>query len=329
MDTEKKEINYNELLAMVADDTQPINIAALYQLSDMPTAQFDQFTNQWPQIDEIRRTQLARHLADISEENYQVDFTPFTTLFLADPADAVRLALFDILWDSTNLQLIPIIIKTMQEDKSTAVRAAATSTLGHYVLMMEWGEISDTKEDIIVTALLEQLRDDYAPLPIKRAALESVASTGTQEVHQFIAQAYQDSDKTLKLSAVFAMGRTADPRWLNNILQELDSGEPSMRIEASRAAGMLGKSEAVSQLIEIAKYDDDIEVQIAAVYALGEIGSDQASETLNEMAEEIDESDTPELADAIDAALEELDIFNFGDIDLALLDYNDEDDENY
>ena len=327
-DQETKEIDYNALLAMVADEDKPIIIPSLYHLSDLPADVFDQFTELWPSIDKIRRAQIARHMADISEENYQVEYDPFTKLFIQDDNEAVRLALFDMLWDNTNTRLIPIIIGAMENDENTTVRAAAAANLGHYVLMMEWGQMPRTAEKSITDALLKQLRDDYAPLNIKRATLESIASIGTEEIHQYIKDAYTDKDNSLKLSAVFAMGRTADPRWIKTIVRELESDDPSMRIEAARAAGMIASSDAVEQLSEIAKYDDDIEARIAAVHALGQIGTTFANETLQELADASDELESDDLAEAVSVALEEIDIFNFDGIDLSLFDYKEDDDDD-
>ena len=324
---DSKEIDHDAVVAMLVDDSQAIVIPSLYHLSDMPAEPFARLAKQWPTIDEIRRAQIARHMADISEENYQVDYATFTPLFLQDSHEAVRLALFDILWDNTTVSLISPIIKVMEEDPSSVVRAAAAANLGHYVLMMEWGQMPRTGEEKITTALLKQLRDDYNSLNIKRAALESIASIGTEEIHQFIKDAYTDKDTQLKLSAVFAMGRTADPRWINTIMQELDNSDPSMRVEAARAAGMIASSDPVEQLAEIAKYDDDIEVRIATVHALGQIGTTLANETLQELADEGDELESDDLAEAVSVALEEIDIFNFDGIDLSLIDYSEEEDE--
>ena len=62
--------------------------------------------------------------------------------------------------------------------------------------------------------------------------------------------------------------------------------------------------------------DQDLEVAIAAVYALGQIGGDRAVELLTRLSEN---PDYEELYDAIDEALEEADLLE-GGFDLLALD---------
>ena len=122
----------------------------------------------------------------------------------------------------------------------------------------------------------------------------------------------------MKVSAIFAMGRNADYRWISHIIEELDNDNAELRFEAARACGELEAKEAISKLAHILDEDPDVEVQEMAVWALGRIGGDTAREVLEICLE----SDNEALAAAAEDALDELNMFG----DMMLYDFDDDDD---
>ncbi|MDJ0753082.1 MAG: HEAT repeat domain-containing protein [Ardenticatenaceae bacterium] len=318
---ETENINYDELFEMLFDENRDVTVSKIYQLSDLPTREFEQFFSRWQSLEPDRKGIIARHMADISEENFVVDFAPFAGRLMTDPAAEVRLASLDMLWDCSDVALIDPIIERMEQDQDDRVRASAAATLGHYMLMIQWGEIDDQYESSIATALLAQFNGAMTPVEIRRAALESISSASLDVVPDLINQAYTSRDPLMQLSAVFAMGRTADSRWSREIRTELDSDDPDMRAEAGRAAGALGSSDFADQLAQIAKFDDHIEAQIAAIYALGQIGNELASKTLDEIVSDEEYEDLHEIAEE---AMEEMMVMGM-DFDLSLLDWQDDD----
>lgn len=325
---DKLRVKQEEDVAYVLDPTavESISIPRLYSLSDLPPDLFDHFTANWGNINDERRAKIVRHLADIMELNYTVDFRPLFAFMLQDEYAEVRRAALDGLWDAAHVRLVPAIMKLMLTDNDEGVQVAATKALGHYVLVAQWGEIPPETADPIVKALLVQLeKPDLSP-SLYRAALESVASSGHGRVPALIEQAYDSRHEEMRLSAVFAMGISADRRWLNDILHEIESDNPEMRLEAVRAAGTLGASDALDKLIEVVTEEDDLEVQITAVEAIGKIGSEQAQEFLQEMMDEADDDMPDELYEALDEAIEEM-VWLGGDISFDMLDIDPDPDE--
>ena len=318
--------NYEQIVNDLFDDEKEISVSVYYYLSDLPSEQLEKLKNSWLQIDEQRRETISRSMADIAENNYQVDFSPLAADMLNDPNAKVRLAALDMLWDTDKISLIQPIIDLMEKDEATTVRASAAGSLGHYLLMAQWGEISLDVEEPIAQALIKQITNLMTPLPVRRAALESVASAPLPEVQTYIRDAYESGVPEMELSAVFAMGRSADAIWLPIIQNELENEDTEMRAEAAKAAGIIGDSSFSDALAELARYDDDLEVQIAAVHALGLIGNEVATNTLSAMADEV-ESDS--LLDAVEEALEDMAMMGL-DLDLSLIDWDgdEDDDEN-
>ncbi len=306
------------LETLLSAEDLPIHL--LYRLSDMTDDQFGQFRTRWDAADADRRAVVARHLADIAEEEYLVDFGPVFTFLLNDESAAVRVAALDGVWDSEDIYLIPRIIKLMQADREVAVRAAAARALAHYVLLGEWGQIDARHTAQIVDALLAEYEKITTPIEVKRAALEAVSPAPDPRITDLIRDAYEVGSDELQLSAIFAMGNSTDERWLPVLEAELTNPSPDFRAEAARACGLIGSESAIEELEELLT-DDNIEVSAAAIYALAQIGGDQAMEILSRIAED---PDFEPLYDVIDDAIDEME---WVDNSLGFLSFSNEDDD--
>ena len=313
---------FEDLFASIASE-QPLPIHLLFRLSDLKPDEMALFQRQWPTLDEERRRVILRHLVDISEENFSVDFAPVFGYCLHDSSASVRQAALDGLWDSTDVRLIEPIIQLMKQDESTAVREAAARSLAHYVLLGEWGEIPDRYSTIMVTNLLAVYDDPETAVSVQRAALEALGAASHPRISGLIRDAYESDDAGMQLSAVFAMGNNADPRWLPVIVGEMEAYDADMRAEAARAAGAIGEQDVISELAELV-YDEVSEVQEAAILALGQIGGETASQILSDL---LDDEEFEPLHELVELALDEM---SWIDDDLTVLnfDYDDLDDEN-
>lgn len=296
-----------------------VPVSLIYRLSDMQPDELSHFEAHWPEQADERRRIIARHMADISEENFVVDFSPVFLRLLDDASPGVRRAAVDGLWDSSNLAVIGKMIGLMRQDEDSAVRAAAASCLGHFVLMAEWGQIDASSGERAVNALADTYVHPDTVESVRRASLESLGNAADPRVPDYIVDAYQSGSELMQMSAVFAMGRSADSRWMSTIIQEMDSPDWEMRAEAARAAGNVGSSDAVDRLIELLD-DEEYEVRLAAVGALGQIGSDQAYE---ELASRLDDEDFVALHDAIEEAIDEIEWLG-GEMDLSLFEWDDD-----
>lgn len=307
------------LVALGKDERVPLPL--LYRLSDLTPDDLSTFCNAWPEFDEERRRVILRHLADISEANFEVDFSDIFAFCLGDSSTAVRKASLDGLWDTERLALIQPIIYVMLNDENVEVRALAAATLGHLVLMAEWKQIPASATKPIVRELLAILDDNSTPMALRRSALESISTSSHQRVPQLIENAYFSGDLELQISALYAMGRSADDAWLPDILEEMSNISFEMRLEAARAAGSIGHIDAIQGLAELL-VDDELEVRLAAVASLGKIGGARALELLETLAED------PEFGELNEAALESLEEMTWlgGEIDLSLLDWENSDD---
>jgi HEAT repeat protein len=300
MAKDEREIAFSDALQkLVSEDQVPIHL--LYELSDLNEDQMREFELVWPTCVEDRRHEIIRHLVDISEEDFLVNFQELFAYCMNDPNPDVRTASLDGFWDATDLNLIDPIIKRMESDPVGEVQAAAAGALAHFLLMSAWGELCGVPTDVIIEALLAAFNKPESHLALRRVALEALGSVNLPEISKAIEESYESPDRAMQLSALFAMGNSADPRWLPIVLDEMESPYEEMRQEAARAAGNIGDSEAISRLAELA-YDESEDVAQAAIEALGEIGGAHVHEILLDM---FDDPDLENMEFVIEQAIED------------------------
>lgn len=320
---QQEEKPFADVLQTILEAEQmPVHL--LFRLSDLAPSDWAHFTPVWAQMSADQKRIMVRHMADLSEDNFTVDFSPIFSLGMVDENDDVRLASLDGLWDTDNVKLIPRLIEMMGKDTAVKVRAAATGALAHFVMMAEWGEINERHAVSIVDALLGAVDDAEADLLVRRAAVEALGASSHVRVPQIIRASYESDSREMQISAVFAMGNSADPRWLHIVIDEMENHDPRMREVAAQAAGVIGRSDALNELADLIE-DDAFEVQLMAIHAIGQIGGEVAQELLDDV---LADEDKEELHEAAEEALEEM-TWTVGELDLLGFDPDDDADSEF
>lgn len=274
----------------------------------------------WPTITLTRRQEIVHNLVEIGESNFEVDFTAALILALTDADETIRAKAIAGLWENDTVVFMQRLLEMFQHDPSNTVKAAAATALGRFIY---WGEIEEFDPEqaaLTKTVLLACIHQESEPLELRRRAIEAIAFVSDDQVRRIIEAAYYDEAELMQVSAIFAMGRSADPRWQPKILAELDNPSPAIRFEAARACGELEVSAAVPKLVALLDDDSDVEVQEMSIWALGRIGGTAAREVLEACLDH----ETEAINLAATEALEELNIL--GD-SMGLLDFEDDDDD--
>jgi HEAT repeat protein len=319
----EKNTPFTSIMDSLKNDEQ-VAIPLLYRFTDMQPGEWEHLQDVWPTLDDERRRVITRHLADIAEGDYIVDFSNFFVMGLSDPLASVRLASLDGLWDSERLSLIKPIINLMENDPAKEVRARAAGSLGQYIVKGEWEIIPAERTDPIVEALLAQMDAPDTPTAVRRAALESLGAAYHPRVPELISAAYDSGKYEMQVSAVCAMGNSADKQWITNVMDELEHPDAEMRFIAARAAGQIGSSDLVDGLIELLD-DEDTEVQFVAIASLGEIGGAIAQAALENIHSDPEAGE--ELLEAVEEALDELFMMTGLD-DLSIIEWNEDDEQD-
>jgi HEAT repeat protein len=186
--------------------------------------------------------------------------------------------------------------------------------------MGEVEDISPTKLKRVEECLLLLTSGTDTTL-VRRRALEALGFSSRKEVVGLIEKAYASTDMEWLVTALFAMGRSANPRWNRQVLKMLNHEHPLVRAEAASSAGELEIKEAVPDLLELLE-DTDIDVRMASVWSLSQTGGEGVRGALENLLETTEDDDE---ANQIDNALENLD-FTEEMRDLALLEIPEDED---
>lgn len=293
------------ILAQLGDHRNQLSYRDLRKLNDIGRDAQATFRVAWPQIDGERRHRIAQALIDLAEDNVELDFRDVFVAMLADTYDEVRRLAATGLWEDQRRSTLHALLPMLTTDPSPDVRAAVAMALGHFAHHAALDEMPSNDASAIRQALLVTATNLDVPADVRRRALEGAGYFEGEDVLQAVAQAYASGQRPLKESALVAMGRSLDTRWLPIVEAELQSNEPALRYEAARASGELGE-EAESLLPRLLPLteSDDAEVVQAAIWALGQIGGDGARRTLRRLAR----SNDPVTQEAAQDALAELDL---------------------
>ena len=324
---EQAHLRFQRTVALLRDPEASFTADAIYSLSDLTGEHLDAFRALWPELSADRRRDLILRLVETAETNFELDFSTIIEPALRDPDHEVRLAAIDGILEDTALPTVRRLMHLAKTDTFEEVRANAVKALGQFVLRGELGKLPEPFNTELQDVILALHTDTDEPIDVRRRALEAIGNCGREGVSELILNAYRDDEPLMRVSSLFAMGRSCDEDWLPHIIAELSSEHPEMRYEAARAAGELELRPALARLAQLA-FEDDREIQEMAIWALGEIGGKDANRVLTQLAALAEAADDDVLADAV-AEAQSVAALSGSDL-LPLFDFSDlEDDEDF
>lgn len=291
---------FETALAALADEDQVLNAKTLSLLSGPSRAEIASFLEMWHTLSENRKRTTISRMVELGEERFDLDFTAIFRTCLKDADAQVRRSAVDGLWEDEGWDLIPILIELLHHDPDVLVRAAAAISLGRYIYLAECDEVEPVRASRVRAALERVINDRQEDQEVVRRAVESIAYINDEHVINIIEQTYAQRNELARVSAIFAMGRNADPHWNDIVLAETENASAAIRYEAARACGEMQLKRAVSKLINLTQ-DSDAEVQQMAIWALGQIGGKQAEASLQQLAKSANEAISDAARDAMEA----------------------------
>jgi len=268
-----------EAINALIDSDKPLLSSRLVELSNLNAQELALFEKAWQTIEPKRRRQIIYRLVELAENNFELDFEGIFKRRLKDEDADVQSKAIEGLWESEETGLIDPLIELLEPENAEKVQATAATALGKFAMLAELEKLRPKHKTRVCRALLGVIEDTSRSLEIKRRALEAAAPLSLPQMEKAIARAYQSGVPRLKTSAIFAMGKNCDLRWLPILIRELTNADAEIRYEAAQACGELGEKEAAPYLSELTT-DPDIDVQLAAIQALGRIGGPEAKDSL-------------------------------------------------
>jgi HEAT repeat protein len=317
----QKPIPFSKVIDALLDDSTPFSPRYLNRLSDIEPDDKSSLEQTWSKISLRRREALLEDMEEIQLTDTVLSFEEVGRIALNDKDPRVRKRAIQILREYELVDLLPTFVHMSENDPDADVRAASAAALATYVYMGEVEDISPKKLKQVEECLLRLASSKDTKL-VQRRALEALGFSSLKEVPPLIERAYASTDVEWVVTALFAMGRSANSRWNQQVLNMLTHQHPLVRAEAASAAGELEIKAAVSKLLELLE-DVDLDVRMASIWSLSQIGGLGVRKALENILETTDDD---EEANQIDKALENLD-FTEEMQDLALLEIPEDGDE--
>jgi len=290
-------------IADLGNSSKPLLSSKLAKLSNLNPEELGFLERVWTTIEPKRRRQVVSRLVELAENDFELNFDSILKNCLGDQDAEVRSKAIEGLWENEEPSLINPLINLLGQDSSEKVQATAATALGKFVMLAEHKKLRSCHVSKVCQALLTAIGDKSKPIEVKRRALEATAPISLPQVERAITEAYQSHNAKLRVSSIYAMGKSCNPSWLPILLKELGSADTEIRYEAAGACGELGEEEAAPQLIKLAN-DPDIELQLAAIRALGKIGGTEAKNCLEQCLDDSSEA----IQQAAEQALHKLEV---------------------
>ena len=316
---EQPEIDFQEVIDALLEPETPFPARLLYRLTDLQGEELTRLSAVWPELATERREGLLEDLELLAESNFVVSFEEVSKLGLSDPVARVRQVAIRSLWETYDVELVPVFINIMENDPNLETRAQAANGLGKFIYLGEFEEIPEEVYLLALNTLLEA-NAGSSPDRVRRRALEGLGFSSDQRISALIEEAYNKDNDEWMISALIAMGRSAHSQWIPMVIENINHSDNLVRLRAVQAAGELSAAKAGPHLIERLQDPDD-EVRMAAIWSLSEIGGPEAREAIEIMLEETEDEDEMDL---IEDALENLEFSDLAN-DFSLFDLDQDD----
>ena len=316
------ELNFQNILDHLLDSKKDIPTGHLAYYSDLDPKSLRLFLDVWSSVPQKRKLLLLDSLTAHLDEDTIVSYEDIGKALLDDPDAEVRARALGLLAESNDPKLVDALLKIFLADSDLAPRVKAAALLGEFVLLGELEELDEDHQRKIEDALISVIRSD-ANSTLRRAAVEAFGYSGRDEAVAILESAYEREDPLWVASALKAMGRSHDNRWDDSVVSKLLDADPRVRFAAAEAAGELTIEEASPIMLKMLEdEEEDDEVTMAAIWALSQIGGEDARIYLLSLLENAEDD---EARDFLEGALENLD-FNeeMNKFDLLSLDEDDD-----
>ena len=293
-------IPFQKVLDALLNESKDISRRYLTEFSDIDPASLKLLQETWPRVGLKRKLLLLDRLNTLANEDTLVCFDDLGRALLTDDEPQVRIRAMRLLVECEDTKLVPLYITLLTKDSDATVRAEAATMLGIFVQLGEFENIPGDVHHQIEDVLLEVLNGEDEAF-VRRRALEALGFSSRAEVPVLIESAFNRRDPDWQASAIFAMGRSNDERWVDKVLRSMVSDDSHIRLAAVQASGELGLAAARPLLLNLLEEESDEAIAGAAIWSLSQIGGEDVRLYLQNLLDNVEDDDqTAFLEEALD-----------------------------
>jgi len=274
----------------------------LGHFSDIQPLELQTLLGIWDRVNLNRKLSLLEGLESLAKTDTLVSFDDFARSLLNDPNASVRGHAIRLLDECDDVNLIPIYLDLLKNDPDASVRAEVANVLN---LFVDLGELEEIPEEVYgeVRSALVNSADGEEEANVRRRAIESLGWSSHAEVIDLVESAFEGGQVDWMVSALIAMGRSANDRWEDRVLRSLLDGNIKVRNAAVQSAGMLSLKAARVPLLRMLESEDNEDVMLSAIWSLSQIGGEDVETYLEAL---LDRAEEDELIGYIEEALDNL-----------------------
>jgi hypothetical protein len=292
--------SFDEALEAICGES--LEVTSLTGFSDITRNEVRRLTLVWDELPVESRVTIADHVHALGQEDLFLDFMRFFRLLLDDDSAAVRQIAATGLAPYDDESLIEPLTKHATADADDDVRVAAMESLGTFVMLGEFGMLEPRTMKNLRQVLLRSVGDVRAPVRLRAAALAGIAvNSEDNQIQEAIEAFYTSGDSDLRMGAIQAMGRSANPLWIPLLESTLRSSDPDERQASAKSLGTYDDPAVVPMLTMLAREDQEMPVRLEAIQALGTVGGRNALHSLQTLREHVSDDEI----EAVDAAIAE------------------------
>lgn len=251
----------------------------LAELSGISNSEAATLTRKWLSWTDEQILDLQTRLVELTVIDPAMEFECVFKAGLHHSDGGVRSTAIHGLSETGDTAAVSQILELLTSDSDLEVRSAAATAMSSFAAQASEGRFNDRLRKRMYATLSEVLETEDASSELWRRSLEAIGAFNDNRINRYIDIATQAKTPDLKRSALIAMGRTCDPRWLDFVTAELENSDSSIRYEAVNALGEIGE-EADAFYLEEPLDDQDLMVQMAAVAAAEKIAGPTAKQLL-------------------------------------------------
>jgi HEAT repeat protein len=316
-------LSFQNVLDHLSESKKDIPQSHLKFYSDLDPTSLKLFLDMWLRVQPTRKLVLLDQLLSHLDSDTIVSYEEIGRALLNDPDGEVRAHAIRLLVESDDPKLAGKLVDILLHDSELSPRMEAVQLLGEFVLLGELDKVNESLQRKMEDALITVVRSEEDST-LRKRALEALSFSSRTEIAALIESAFERVDPAWIASALRAMGRSHDERWNGNVISMLLDEDPIIKFAAVEAAGQLTIEESVPILLQIVDDEEEPEeVATACIWALSQIGGDDARTYLVAL---LDQTEDEELAEFLEDAIENLNFTEeMNKFDLLTLDEEDDD----